>query len=760
VLRGGLLGTLTTLLCAQGLPPLPGTPTVREVPDLSDLLPYRPMRVEAPGGGTVPMRYRGERVVNGPEGWTIERGSIEGQDLLLLADHIVFNPATSMLVAEGNIRLEGTNIRLRCERLQMDWARRTGEAWALELELPPDWTLQSDHVAFASLRQWDFLQVKVSSCPQEKPGWSMALSRLKLNLDRFATFRNAKLYVQSVPVIYLPWGLYPAKAQRSAGLLPTFPSYSSTFGASLALPYYQPLGDTMDFTLKPELHSKENPLWEGEFRWNPEPTHSGSLLARYIHQRTDGEDRYRYQFKDLWQREDGWQFTANINQTSDSLMEADYGNGVGNLGATYFDSAVYLGKNFPLASLSINLAEQRSFFTTKDDPFYTYDFPNSVRKQTLPEVESRMYPIELGTFYLDAGLKASRLAYQLEFDTGSTSTSTFDWSRGDFFTRLQGRLGQWGPFRADLQTLLRFTYYTSSLRAPLYDPDQAISGTALNPKISPFLVDGDAIQRTIGSINLKLSGPPAGRTYEQFDLFGYRGEMKHVLEPFLGLTLNSRSGVEALVPRFDNVDSRPGVDGTLMGEKSLEVGVMQHFFGRRGKGDLFSDLVRWKLSTKYHFRPVLLTDGTFQRGWASLDSVLDAEPTDRLRISFRSSSDIADNTTDNSLSVEMKTKDENRFHLAFFSTGANQFLVRQRGIQLGGMQRFLDDKLRLEFHVNYDYRKIASSEAALAYVTPCIATSVRYTHTALNTTSAVSKEDKVWFVVSLRSLGDFKLFSR
>jgi len=116
VLRGGLLGTLTTLLCAQGLPPLPGTPTVREVPDLSDLLPYRPMRVEAPGGETVPMRYRGERVVNGPEGWTIERGSIEGQDLLLLADHIVFNPATSMLVAEGNIRLESTNIRLRCER--------------------------------------------------------------------------------------------------------------------------------------------------------------------------------------------------------------------------------------------------------------------------------------------------------------------------------------------------------------------------------------------------------------------------------------------------------------------------------------------------------------------------------------------------------------------------------------------------------------------------------------------------------------------
>jgi hypothetical protein len=236
--------------------------------------------------------------------------------------------------------------------------------------------------------------------------------------------------------------------------------------------------------------------------------------------------------------------------------------------------------------------------------------------------------------------------------------------------------------------------------------------------------------------------------------------MKHVLEPFLGFTLNSRSGVEALVPRFDDVDSRPGVDGSVMGEKSVEIGVMQHFLGRREKGEVFADLVRWKLSTKYHFRPILLSDGTFKQGWASFDSVLDAEPNDRIRVSFRSSSDIAENLRDESLSIEMKTKDENRFHLALFSTGVNQFLVRQRGIQVGGIQRFLDDRLRLEFHVNYDYHKIVSSEAALAYVTPCIATSVRYSHIALNTSSALSKEDRMDFVVSLRSLGDFKLFSR
>jgi hypothetical protein len=61
--------------------------------------------------------------------------------------------------------------------------------------------------------------------------------------------------------------------------------------------------------------------------------------------------------------------------------------------------------------------------------------------------------------------------------------------------------------------------------------------------------------------------------------------------------------------------------------------------------------------------------------------------------------------------------------------------------------------------VNYDYHTIASSEAALAYLTPCVATSVRFSHVALNTTSILSKEDRLDFLVSLRALGDFKLFS-
>jgi hypothetical protein len=438
-------------------------------------------------------------------------------------------------------------------------------------------------------------------------------------------------------------------------------------------------------------------------------------------------------------------------------MEADYGRGVGSLGGNSFDSTVYLGKNFPMANLSFSAADQRNFFQSQDS-FYQSSFPDSLRKQTLPEVQSRLYPIEIGQFYLDAGVRASRLAYRLE-DADSSPTAIYDWNREDAFAHLQGRLGQWGPFRADLQTLARFTDYSASLSNPLYSPDAIINGTALNPAFNPYVVDGGPLQRTLGSARLQLSGPQLGRTFENFSLFGYHGELKHLVEPFVGLTETSRSHVEAYIPRFDDVDSRPGVNGSAMGEESVEMGLMNHFMGRPGQGDTYADLVRWKLSSKYYFRPILVSDGTFKQGWASIDSDLDAEPAKGIRINFRSSADIQQGGTDNSLSVNLAREDGSQLNLGIFSAAIDRFLVRQRGIQLGGLKRFMDDRFRLEFQVNYNYQEIVSSQIALAYMTPCVAASIRYTHLALDLTGSLSNEDRLDLVLSLRTLGDFPLFS-
>jgi hypothetical protein len=208
------------------------------------------------------------------------------------------------------------------------------------------------------------------------------------------------------------------------------------------------------------------------------------------------------------------------------------------------------------------------------------------------------------------------------------------------------------------------------------------------------------------------------------------------------------------------VDSQPGVAGSATGEQSLELGVKQHFFGRPGPGVAFADLVRWKISTKYNFRTILLPDGRFQKGWASVDNDIDIEPNDKLHVSFRQSTDISENTSDNALSAEYDSGDGTKFNLAFFSTGINRLLVRQRGIQMGGIQRLWSDQVRLEFSTNYDFTQkgFATSQLAIAYVQPCVSESVRYSHVAIMAPGSLTKEDRLDLVITLRNLGDLFQF--
>ena len=762
--RGLLGGALPVLLAAQGLPPVPVWQPL-DAPTPAELLPLRPFQIErGPGNSRVPFDWRGE-LEEKADLWILDHGAIQAEGLLLLADRIEYRITDGQLNAQGHVRLEGPDLRLRCERLQMNWLLRSGQAWALQMDLPPTWTLRSSHVAFATLRSWLFDAVVLSPCPEDRPGWEAKLTGLKVDLDGFATLWNPRIQLGPVPVFYLPYALYPAKAERTSGLVSPQLGLSSEFGPSVGVSYYQVLGDSADATFSPEHFGKEGTLWGGEARWHPDLTHQGSISGMAIHSQSLDTQRYQVALKEVWQREDGWQLTADVNQASDNLVASDYGGGVSSLGAANFDSALYLGRNFTFGSLSLTAAEQRSFFTTatQGDPFYNPEFPASLRRQTLPQGEFRFFPVPvLGPLYLDGGIRLGRYAYGID-GSATTPNQSYAWDRQDADTRIHGRLGQWGPFRADFEMMGRVSHYSGTLSAPVFDPSGGANGTEVDPATSPFQVDGSAATRFLLSEHLRLSGPQVGRSFEDVSILGYHGELRHVLEPYFGLTETSRYGEAGYIQRFDPVDYAPGVNASASGEQSLELGLKQHILGHSDSGGGFMDLLRLQVATRFHMTPIILSDGSYRKGWASLDTDLEVEPTDRWRVSLRRSSDISAGGSDDALSLDVKTQGGNRFNLAYFSTGINRVLVRQQGVQFGGIQRVWDDRFRFEFSANYDFRArgFASSSVDLAYVRPCVAYVLKFTHVALDPAlMAGGREDRLDLTLTLRGLGDLFSFRR
>ncbi|MDR0499440.1 MAG: hypothetical protein LBH03_06905, partial [Holophagales bacterium] len=459
---------------AQGLPELP-TIRSQDLKEADFLYPQRP--AEGDYKNSITIQWRGESVQE--EGATIilingviELKGMGNGDVILMADSIEYNDFDKSIKAAGAVRFEHTAFRMRCHRLEMQIGDKlvpSGDAWGVTFEFQPSWTLNSSHVYFVShpgnslgfigkLMSWGkanhttefyFEEVSVSPCPQENPGWAAKASALNLRtglynddseLQGYATLKNILLKIGPVPVMWMPWVIFPAHIDRAPGILPFALGYNSHLGAALGMSYFQPLGHTADVTFSPTLYSKEGVMWGGEVRWEPEMTHRGNLFVDYIRPKSTHETRYRLNMNEIWDLENGWFVRADVNHASDHLMDAEFSrNNSVLLGASTYDSSLFVGKNFKWAAFSLFASDQRTFFQP-DDPFYNPNFPGSMQKIKIPEGYLRFYPIAIGNFYLDGSARIGRLGYRLEFDDDN-STVDYYWSRNDYQMRLQGQLG-------------------------------------------------------------------------------------------------------------------------------------------------------------------------------------------------------------------------------------------------------------------------------------------------------------------------------
>jgi len=791
-----------SVIHAQGLPEIPIPAENINLKEIDLLFPQRPAASRQ--RESVAVQWRGELVNQDGPLLTLVNGVLEvegtgGSTVALKAESITFNRLDQSIKASGNVVLEHPYYKMRCQQLEVrltvsdEKATRTGEALGATFELPPSWILTARRLSFEDYpgdtlgllgkllgggradrtTEFRFEDASVSPCPNDGPNWAANASRIHLKTGSYAnssgqqgyaTLNNIVLKIGPAPIMWMPWALFPARVDRAPGLLPPEIGYSGQLGAIVGMSYFQPLGDAADATISPTWHSKVGTMWALESRWEPGITHKGSFSGKYIRPKDTAEARYRFGLQEIWDLENGWLVRADINSASDQLMDTEFGkSGPVPIGAPAYDSTLFVGKNFKWAALSLFASDNRSFFQP-DDPFYNYNFPASLQKTKLPEGQLRFFPVPIGNFYLDGSSRIGQFGYYLDLGEESP-VSKYTWERSDHQIRLQGHLGRWGPLRADLQLGARFTHYSAVLSDSFLDAGESHqeegepSNPVDDPVFDPFRVEGPKAQRWVGSSRLLFSAPQIGRSFLNLKLAGYTGDIKHILEPSIAFSFNSKSELAGVFPRFDEADTRPGVGNTVVGERSVELGIKQHLFGRPDSSHSYTDLLRARISVKYYVDPIIYYDGRKKQGWASLNTDVDVEPTSALKLSFKRATEVSNGESDSSLSADVALSKATKFSLAAFSSGKNQLRIRQRGIRAGGTQQIWRDRLALKFEANYDFvrRTFTQSQVGLTFGSPCVAFNLSYYHIYLPEISRYRKEDRLSFSLSLKNLGE--LFS-
>jgi LPS-assembly protein len=234
-----------------------------------------------------------------PNGWSCE-GDICSTDSgvtiitgrqTLSAQKAVFNRETGIAEVAGQVRLESEGDILTAESGTFNLKTKTGQISNGHLFLKKN----NYHISGGSFEKtgentYLIRDCRVTTCESENPAWSITGSEVRVTIEGYGTIKNAAFRVKNVPVLYVPYFIFPAKTKRQTGLLPPSLGHSDLNGMEFELPFFWALSDQVDATFY-ERWLQERGLMQGlEFRYAAAGDSKGLLLLDYLHDRVSQKD--------------------------------------------------------------------------------------------------------------------------------------------------------------------------------------------------------------------------------------------------------------------------------------------------------------------------------------------------------------------------------------------------------------------------------------------------------------------------------------
>ncbi|HVL02136.1 MAG TPA: LPS assembly protein LptD, partial [Dongiaceae bacterium] len=133
-----------------------------------------------------------------------------------------------------------------------------------------------------------------TTCEPNDDAWRINADRLKLDQKSgWGEVKDATVEVGGVPIVWLPWWLFPIDDRRQSGFLFPLIGNNSESGVRIGTPYYLNLAPNYDATLTPTLIEDSGTMLEGEFRYLT-PSTEGFLGGAYLPSDKSYDDQDRH----------------------------------------------------------------------------------------------------------------------------------------------------------------------------------------------------------------------------------------------------------------------------------------------------------------------------------------------------------------------------------------------------------------------------------------------------------------------------------
>jgi LPS-assembly protein len=194
----------------------------------------------------------------------------------LRADKLIYDPATDIVIAEGNVSITDTNMETAfAGRVELSGDLRDGIAENFSALLEQNARLAADSAVREQGARTRLNRALYTSCnvcnskgEAKTPTWRIKALRVTRDEERkVLRFHHAFLEIAGVPIIYAPYLQTPdPSVERMSGFLPPDIGASSRLGFNIEMPYYLAISNSQDATFFPKYTAEDGVLWQAEWR--------------------------------------------------------------------------------------------------------------------------------------------------------------------------------------------------------------------------------------------------------------------------------------------------------------------------------------------------------------------------------------------------------------------------------------------------------------------------------------------------------------
>lgn len=295
----------------------------------------------------------------------------------LSADELSYSREEDVVIADGHVRLNQGTISLEADRaLLYRTAGRvtatgrlhardgddTFSADSLDLDLTTRssvitngrFFLARDHYFITGARierhadeSYDFDRAMITSCddPGEPGGrvpWKIRARKLRVEPEQYLTARDVVFSVLDVPVLYLPYILWPVKTERQSGLLPPSIGYSTSEGLKIRQPIFITLGHSQDMTVTIDERTQRGTGVALEYRYKLSRRSQGKVEVDIFHDREKDLVRRRVAMMQVIQFSNRLELRLSGEYLSDDALLRDLAGDLANRTKQFVESNLFL----------------------------------------------------------------------------------------------------------------------------------------------------------------------------------------------------------------------------------------------------------------------------------------------------------------------------------------------------------------------------------------------------------------------------------